>query len=95
MPAVSGSNQGTAVILTTSQDEFKAVYAHGEHWQGKECNNTLYEQGIFSAEAWTWHVIIAQISGPGNARATIEVERANTCFHPDVVFFVSREAIFD
>src|SRR3989442_15625816 len=87
MPAVSGSKQGTAVILTALPVEFKAVYAHGAHWRTQECNNTLYKLGIFPAEAGTWNVIIAQI-GAGNVGAALEVEQAITCFHPDVVFFV-------
>jgi nucleoside phosphorylase/tetratricopeptide (TPR) repeat protein len=87
MPATSGNKQGTAVILTALPVEFKAVYAHGAHWRTQECNNTLYKLGIFPAEAGTWNVIIAQI-GAGNVGAALEVERAITCFHPDVVFFV-------
>ncbi|HJT55542.1 MAG TPA: FxSxx-COOH system tetratricopeptide repeat protein [Ktedonobacteraceae bacterium] len=87
MLAVNGSKQGTAVILTALPVEFKAVYAHGDQWQTLECNTTPYKQQVFPAETGTWNVIIAQI-GTGNVAAALGVERAITCFHPDIVFFV-------
>ncbi len=87
MLAVSGSNQGTAVILTALPVEYKAVYAHGDQWQTLECNNIPYKQGAFPAETGTWNVIIAQI-GTGNVAAALGVERAIACFHPNIVFFV-------
>src|SRR6266699_161907 len=87
MPSASNGNQGTVVILTALPVEFEAVRAYGEHWQEVECKGTLYERSIFSTEVWSWRVIIAQI-GAGNVGAALEVERAITCFHPDVVFFV-------
>lgn len=83
----SNSNQGTVVILTALPLEFEAVRAYGEHWQEVECKGTLYEQDIFSTNAWSWRVVIAQI-GAGNVGAALEVERAITCFQPHVVIFV-------
>lgn len=79
--------QGTVVILTALSVEFEAVRAHVEHCWEQECKGTLYEQGVFSTELWTWHVAIAQI-GAGNVGAAVEVERAITCFQPSAVFFV-------
>ena len=79
MSAVSGSTQVTAVILTALPSEFKAVYAHGEHWQTQECNNTLYKLGIFPAESGTWDVIIAQI-GAGNVEAALRLNEPSRAF---------------
>jgi nucleoside phosphorylase len=87
MTSVSSNKQGTVVILTALPIEFEAVHTYGEHWQERECKGTLYEQSIFSTGAWSWHVVIAQI-GAGNVGAALEVERAITCFQPQVVFFV-------
>ncbi len=87
MPSASSDKQGTVVILTALPVEFEAVRTYGEDWQERECKGTLYEQCIFSTGAGSWHVVIAQI-GAGNVGAALEVERAITCFQPQVVFFV-------
>ena len=87
MPSASSDKQGTVVILTALPVEFEAVRTYGEDWQERECKGTLYEESIFSTGAGSWHVVIAQI-GTGNVGAALEVERAITCFQPQVVFFV-------
>jgi hypothetical protein len=68
--------------------EFRAVAAHLEN-RHEETHpvGTVYDVGDFEPGAQKWRVAIAEV-GPGNTSAALEVERALSHFHPNVVIFV-------
>ncbi|HEY9206737.1 MAG TPA: 5'-methylthioadenosine/S-adenosylhomocysteine nucleosidase [Candidatus Methanoperedens sp.] len=81
-------NLPQAVILTALRVEYKAVRAHLTnlheivHPQG-----TIYEQGLFSSNGYSWKVAIVEI-GAGNEGAAIEAERAIKQFNPKLILFI-------
>ncbi|WP_370964736.1 tetratricopeptide repeat protein [Amycolatopsis sp. cg9] len=79
---------GTAVICTALDVEYRAVR---EHLDGpldeREKNGTLYQVGTFATGHGRWVVALAQ-TGAGNTQAGIELERAISVFHPQIVLFV-------
>lgn len=77
-----------AVILTALSVEYLAVRAHLTAIQEKtHPQGTIYEQGLFTANAQTWEVGIVEI-GAGNPGSAFEAERAIAFFTPDVILFV-------
>lgn len=76
-----------AVILTALPVEYRAVRNHLRGIKEEVHKGTVYERGIFLAEAGRWQVGIVQI-GVGNAPAAAEAERAIAYFRPRVVLFV-------
>ncbi|MGH9643894.1 MAG: hypothetical protein ACRD3Q_15915 [Terriglobales bacterium] len=88
-PSSGRPSSRTAVILTAIPVEYQAVVRHLKnvreqtHEQG-----TVYERGEFLAtDGSVWEVCVAE-TGPGNAVAAREAERAINFFRPDVVMFV-------
>ena len=78
----------TVVVLTALPEEFQAVRDHVEDiTEETHPAGTVYERGTFTAGKQSWTVAITQI-GMGNARASLETERAITHFLPDVALFV-------
>ncbi len=77
-----------AVILTALPVEFRAVYAHLSHIHEKTLDvGTVYWQGTFPCKGYAWRVSLIE-TGPNNAVAAIETERAISSFQPDVALFV-------
>ncbi|QWF85648.1 phosphorylase family protein [Amycolatopsis sp. CA-230715] len=79
---------GTAVICTALDVEYRAVREHLDGpFDEREKNGTLYQVGTFRTDHGRWVVALAQ-TGAGNTRAGIELERAISVFHPQIVLFV-------
>ncbi|RSM68958.1 hypothetical protein DL991_41020 [Amycolatopsis sp. WAC 01375] len=79
---------GTAVICTALNVEYRAVREHLDGpFDEREKNGTLYQVGTFRTGHGRWVVALAQ-TGVGNTQAGIELERAISVFHPQVVLFV-------
>ncbi|WP_439382146.1 phosphorylase family protein [Amycolatopsis lexingtonensis] len=79
---------GTAVICTALDVEYCAVREHLEGpFDEREKNGTLYQVGTFATGHGRWVVALAQ-TGAGNTQAGIELERAISVFHPQIVLFV-------
>jgi nucleoside phosphorylase/tetratricopeptide (TPR) repeat protein len=79
---------GTAVICTALDVEYRAVREHLDGpFDEREKNGTLYQVGTFRTGHGRWVVALAQ-TGAGNTQAGIELERAISVFHPQIVLFV-------
>jgi nucleoside phosphorylase/tetratricopeptide (TPR) repeat protein len=79
---------GTAVICTALDVEYRAVREHLDGpFDEREKNGTLYQVGTFATGHGRWVVALAQ-TGAGNTQAGIELERAISVFHPQIVLFV-------
>src|SRR5260370_34934024 len=76
-----------AVILTSLPVEYRAVRSYLRGLKEEVYKGTVYERGIFLAEACRWEVGIVQV-GAGNAPTAAEAERAIAYFKPRVVLFV-------
>ncbi|HLI09443.1 MAG TPA: 5'-methylthioadenosine/S-adenosylhomocysteine nucleosidase [Ktedonobacteraceae bacterium] len=76
-----------AAILTALSVEYRAVRHHLRSIKEEVHKGTVYERGIFLAEAGNWQVGIVQV-GVGSGSAATEAERAIAYFHPRVVLFV-------
>ena len=76
------------VIFTALSVEFKAVVAHLENtYEVIHPKGTVYECGEFYSPGQSWKVVVVE-TGPGNAPAAVEVERAINCFNPKIILFV-------
>src|SRR5216684_1702986 len=80
-------SKSRAVILTAIEVEFMAARKHLIGLHEEVYNGTVYERGNFTAEKWSWDVLIGQV-GVGNSASAAAVERAITYFDPDVILFV-------
>ncbi|MDT8913594.1 tetratricopeptide repeat protein [Amycolatopsis sp. PS_44_ISF1] len=79
---------GIAVICTALDVEYRAVRAHLDGpFDEREKNGTLYQVGTFATGHGRWVVALAQ-TGAGNTQAGIELERAISVFHPQIVLIV-------
>ena len=77
-----------AVILTALPIEYSAVRAHLVGLKEKiHPQETIYEQGQFTANGQTWDVGIVEV-GAGNPGAALESERAISFFRPNVILFI-------
>jgi nucleoside phosphorylase/transcription elongation GreA/GreB family factor/thioredoxin-like negative regulator of GroEL len=78
-----------AVIITALQLEFTEVCVHLEgRTEVIHPYGTVYERGYFRPESGkAWEILVAE-TGPGNSGAAVEVERAISFCHPQVIFFV-------
>jgi TolB-like protein/nucleoside phosphorylase len=78
----------SAVVLTTSSEEYLAVRKFLTHLQEEvHEQGTIYERGTFVGNGVSWNVGIAEVEG-GNAEAGIETERAIRHFEPNVLLSV-------
>jgi nucleoside phosphorylase len=85
---INSQQNRCVVILTALSLEFNAVAAHIENLASvTHSNGTIYEQGIFNANARQWNVAVVEI-GAGNTAAAVETERAVNFFDPQVILFV-------
>lgn len=79
---------GTVVICTALEEEYVAVQEHlDKPFEEFEERGTLYEVAELPADGGTWSVVLVQ-TGAGNEAASAQLERAITCFEPEIVLFV-------
>jgi nucleoside phosphorylase len=77
-----------AVIFTALAVEFRAVREHLRDCQEEvHPQGTVYDRGLFQGKEGDWEVLLVEV-GEGNARSSMEVERAIELFRPEVVLFV-------
>src|SRR5216684_3221099 len=76
-----------AVRMTALPVEYRAIRSHLRGLKEEVYKGTVYERGIFLAEACQWEVGIVQV-GAGNAPTAAEAERAIAYFQPRVALFV-------
>jgi nucleoside phosphorylase len=88
-PSSGRSSRRTAVVLTAIPVEYQAVVRHLKNVREQTHERgTVYQRGEFvAADSSVWEVCLAE-TGPGNAVAAREAERAINFFGPDVVMFV-------
>lgn len=84
-----GRNVGRVVILTALRSEFAAVRSHlREIRETTHTQGTVYEVGLFQRDnGQSWEVWLTE-TGPGNAGAARETERALGHIKPQVAMFV-------
>ncbi len=86
--ASSDKEKRRVVILTALPVEYKAVREHvADLHELTHPTGTIYEVGEFSTEDSTWQVAIVEV-GVGEARASLEAERAIQYFQPRIVLFI-------
>jgi nucleoside phosphorylase len=78
-----------AAVFTVLPVEYQAARRHLSNIEEETHDGNVYQKGGFAAtQQGQWEILLVQLVGAGNVGAAVEVQRAISYFHPDVIIFI-------